>query len=304
MSKKGTAEAAAALHISLATRGDLFSSAQAVDDWLSQLKGMSADLDAASVDLQKQIDAAVDEAKRKAEEEAGGQTEWEPDQLDKLVAKVRTVLEDAGLDALRKDAVGLVDDFTSRLEDLANLGPGDVAIQAAHEAVSGDLAFLDDFPAGAQKAIRNALADKFSGPVSSADVAATITDVLGKSAGRAKQLIDGAVQHVEQIMLNKVADAAGLDVWYYYHPMDNITRPFCRAMGGKGYTREMLDGCDNGQLDPVIEERGGYGCRGKLYPISAAALDILLPGARVLQFKFQTYDDGDRTITVVVPLAA
>ena len=64
------------------------------------------------------------------------------------------------------------------------------------------------------------------------------------------------------------ADEAGLDLMLYSGPKDGITRPFCRVLVGKAYTRDQISKLNNHSLNPPIVRAGGYNCRHSWAPLS------------------------------------
>lgn len=106
-----------------------------------------------------------------------------------------------------------------------------------------------------------------------ADIVDQIATTLNRSIGEAVTLAetsqvmfartttDRAFRQIET-GLKKGTVQYGLD-----HPMDKLTRPFCKrlimqARSGKTWTREQIEQMDNGQLPNPMITFGGYNCRG------------------------------------------
>jgi hypothetical protein len=90
------------------------------------------------------------------------------------------------------------------------------------------------------------------------------------------------------------------DVFVYLGPLDRKTRPFCYERVGKVFTREEIDGWDNGQNmpGPPFLTCGGYNCRHT--PVSVSKVSALrqLVGTDQrmpeVESRLQTLDKGDR----------
>lgn len=77
------------------------------------------------------------------------------------------------------------------------------------------------------------------------------------------------------------AEDAGIDLFRYGGPDDDVTRPFCVRHVDRVYTRGDLDREDNGHgLKPTSAFLGGYNCRHRLEPISITAAQAL-PAAAI-----------------------
>lgn len=67
------------------------------------------------------------------------------------------------------------------------------------------------------------------------------------------------------------AERAGLTLYKYLGPDDDVTRPFCGALLTRDppiYSIDEIDSMDNGQLGDVLVTGGGYNCRHQWRPIS------------------------------------
>lgn len=90
-----------------------------------------------------------------------------------------------------------------------------------------------------------------------------------------------AVSGFNQSVTNLKAEQLGFELFVYLGPEDDVTRPFCECVieggrfqgqqieGGRVYTREEIEGFDNGQGLPVFVYGGGYNCRHQWRPITA-----------------------------------
>lgn len=64
------------------------------------------------------------------------------------------------------------------------------------------------------------------------------------------------------------ADESGLKLFLYIGPDDDVTRPFCQDKVDQIFTKDEIDGWDNGQGLPANIYLGGYNCRHQLRPIT------------------------------------
>jgi len=101
---------------------------------------------------------------------------------------------------------------------------------------------------------------------------------------RAETIANTTLMGFDRTISNRQAAVAGIETFIYLGPDDGITRPFCSAvlsMNGSRefniptvdgdepiYTKEQIEGMDNGQGLPVAQFGGGYRCRHQFSPIS------------------------------------
>lgn len=99
------------------------------------------------------------------------------------------------------------------------------------------------------------------------DLVTTLADSFGRSIPEAVGLAETAQATYYRVIADRgyriiEADNPGLKVRYKYEgPKDKLTRPFCRKIVNKSFTRAQIDRMDNGQLDNVFLTAGGYRCR-------------------------------------------
>jgi hypothetical protein len=97
-----------------------------------------------------------------------------------------------------------------------------------------------------------------------------ITDTLNNYS---QTWIDTALSGYYRMSGTLILDEAGVDLWEYYGPDDNITRPFCQmALQEEPKSKDEWDAMSDdplreGQPNPVSVYCGGYRCRHRLIPI-------------------------------------
>ena len=103
-------------------------------------------------------------------------------------------------------------------------------------------------------------------------VAERIRRQSGGSIGRAMTEARTQLAEFDRAVTAVNAEAAGAEVFAYLGPKDAITRPFCRVLVDKVFTREQVGRLDNAQtvVSPIISG-GGYNCRHSWSPLSEAA---------------------------------
>lgn len=98
----------------------------------------------------------------------------------------------------------------------------------------------------------------------------TVADQMGKTLAAARTWADTGVSTWYRTASSLQFDEIQKDTpgnaplrFRYSGPLDVKTREFCDALliEGKSYTREEIDGMDNGQLPNVFVTCGGYNCR-------------------------------------------
>ena len=107
-------------------------------------------------------------------------------------------------------------------------------------------------------------------------VAERIRRQSGGSIGRAMTEARTQLAEFDRTVTAVNAEAAGAEVFAYLGPKDAITRPFCRVLVDKVFTREQVGRLDNAQtvVSPIISG-GGYNCRHSWSPLSEVAADAM-----------------------------
>lgn len=104
----------------------------------------------------------------------------------------------------------------------------------------------------------------FEGMVSLRPVEALVGDIadrLDVSQRQARTIYDTAVSTYARQVEQLNADGTSDELFIYVGPFDQKNRDFCEQRVGKVYSREAIDGMDNGQLPDVFITGGGYNCR-------------------------------------------
>lgn len=100
-----------------------------------------------------------------------------------------------------------------------------------------------------------------------------VTDRLdGRLTGALSTELNTALMSFHRTVNKVQADAAGLELFLYVGPDDDLTRPFCEDLLQKDppiYTLEEIEAMDNEQGLSVMEYGGGYNCRHHWRPVSA-----------------------------------
>lgn len=78
-----------------------------------------------------------------------------------------------------------------------------------------------------------------------------------------------------QGFLNQQAQDAGLERYMYVGPLDPVTREFCAPLVGHTFTRDEIDGMDNGQSGDVFSDGGGWNCRHEWVGVTDELADAL-----------------------------
>lgn len=179
-----------------------------------------------------------------------------------LRSQLRTVLRDAGYDALAETATAAPLDRLSSLllssrSDLAELvaRPRLEALQALHR-----LDLLDEGDALSRN-LWDSVARGLFARVDTEDLLAELAWRFDRADAQIATLYDTAVSiYTRQVELLDAGDSP--DTRYLYSgPDDEKTREFCQQHVGQTYTRAEIDALDNGQIGPVILTGGGYNCR-------------------------------------------
>jgi hypothetical protein len=99
-----------------------------------------------------------------------------------------------------------------------------------------------------------------------ADLLEDLADAIDVETKAAATLYDTAVNVFGRQV--EALKAAPGDVFAFMGPADVKTRPFCRGIVGKVFTRAEIDTMDNGQLPNVFLTGGGFNCRHQFIAVS------------------------------------
>jgi hypothetical protein len=182
-----------------------------------------------------------------------------------MKADILKALNDAGYTALAQRAA---DESLDRLarhvlsaDDISRvqIGTFDVDVLAALK----QLRLADLLQVGEDVAVQlwRAVVDGVVGARPVLDLVGDIADLLDISEKRARQIYDTAVSTFSRQVGQLGTTGEPDEVFIYVGPVDQKVREFCLEHVGKVYTREVIDGMDNGQLPNVMLTGGGYNCR-------------------------------------------
>lgn len=103
-----------------------------------------------------------------------------------------------------------------------------------------------------------------------ADLVQDLAAAAGVTLNQAVTEAQTALMAFHRDALATESQAAGIDLFTYDGPDDEVDRPFCALLVGHIVTLQDLDEMDNGenQPKPVSRFLGGYRCRHSLSPIS------------------------------------
>ena len=99
----------------------------------------------------------------------------------------------------------------------------------------------------------------------------------GRTLANLKTELNTALMAYQQVVHFEKAEKAGIELFLYVGPDDEVTRPFCVEHVDRIFTREQIDAMDNGQNLPVMIYRGGYNCRHHWRPVSNELAESLGP---------------------------
>jgi len=95
-----------------------------------------------------------------------------------------------------------------------------------------------------------------------------IDDLSDRAARHSATIENTALSGYYRAITVGKADELGLDLFVYFGPDDDVTRPFCETRVNQVFTREEIDSWDNEQGLDVWIYGGGYNCRHQILPIS------------------------------------
>lgn len=265
------------------------------NDWEDQAAEFDAYTERRAKEVEDRLTKALEDAQRQVEQilkaKPGG---WTLADYEGLAAAVENAMRREGFDQLRADVIALVDDFSEKYLELTGDQLSDSALEAAREGMKLKTVWMSKLPADVVEALGQGLSVADRVPVSVDELGRELESVYGGAkAEQYAEALDQLIRQGKQKLLNALAEDLGLDAAFYFGPpaTDTVIRPFCEHMVDRGYTREMLLGCDNGMLPNVLETRGGYGCRHTLIWTTVVDLQLVRPGAMVLgpwEYRYET----------------
>ncbi len=199
-----------------------------------------------------------------------------------LQSKVRTILEQAGFDALIPAIVQTTASaFVALQVDPAKVVSAGAqtldalqAIQAADLLAQGDIAATDLWRA----LVRQVLTTQ-----PTREIVKNLADALDRSKANVQTLFDtqNAI-FARQVEALATQDLPESQAYLYLGPLDSVTRDFCIELVGTVLTRSEIDKLDNGQLPDVFLTGGGYNCRHSWLAVESRELrELTNTGTRV-----------------------
>jgi hypothetical protein len=152
-------------------------------------------------------------------------------------------------------------------DDLAALGiddsltaPSQLTLRAQ---VDGTLDDIAEIAKEGRAELRALVADSIRSPINLATALDALVEKLGGKVGVALNLADTALMGLDRAATTAGAEEAGVEWFALDHPIDQLTRPWCREHAGFRFTVAQLDGLRNTTgPNPARTYCGGYGCRG------------------------------------------
>lgn len=160
-------------------------------------------------------------------------------------------------------------EIVARLSDamqkplVVQFGKPDLAVfQAQGELASDGLAAVLESAAARtkQKALLSV------GGLPFRDLVTQMSDSFGRAMPEAVGLAETATSSYYRTIADRgfrlIEKDTGIKLKYKYEgPKDKLTRPFCKKIVGKTFTRPQIDRMDNGQIGNVFISAGGWRCR-------------------------------------------
>ncbi len=183
-------------------------------------------------------------------------------QASRIRQQMRTVLQEAGYDALVAQATAepfarLAETIIAAHPRLSALvaAPRLDALRALHE-----LDLLDEGDRVASE-LWTAAARGLYARRSVSDILDDLAGIIDRTDAQIATLYDTAVSvFTRQVEVLDASDDPGAR-FLYTGPDDAKTREFCQARVNQVFTRAEIDAMDNGQIDNVLLSGGGYNCR-------------------------------------------
>lgn len=188
-------------------------------------------------------------------------------QANRTRGQIRQALADAGFDALAATAYGdALDPVVAavlRGRALADLSADLTPLLGSRLDALKALASLDLLDEGdvAARALWKALTRGIFGSQPVPRILEDLAKVIDRTEPQIRTLYDTSVSVFgRQVEALKAGDDDATR-FVFLGPVDEKIRPWCREHVGKVYTRQQIDGLDNGQLNNVFLTGGGYNCR-------------------------------------------
>jgi len=180
----------------------------------------------------------------------------------------------SGIDKLLSDAGAVaVESF--------NASPGAPSFMVGQReiatVVSGSFDELTSNMLGVSKDLQSALKSELLQlslvPKSIDTSAKVLSEVIGKSIGQAKSIVNTGMSAVQRDLHEQALDALPEDeaMVLYLGPDDGETRGFCAVLAGLAIKKADIAKLKNGQrgASNVLRHGGGWNCRHRLLPITA-----------------------------------
>ena len=119
-----------------------------------------------------------------------------------------------------------------------------------------------------------------------ADLLSNISMQLDVSASKALVVVRTALYGFSRTINARLAQALGLEWFWYAGPDDSVTRPWCAKFVGTRVTAEILQAhandADRGSQPsaPITTWLGGYNCRHQLVPLLPNVINQYPEGPR------------------------
>jgi len=236
------------------------------DAGIAKLRGILASLDKEVVRLLQQLDT-----------ESGSSSLASDKQALAVAARVREQVI-AALESRMGIVLDTIEDATAKAADAAarkvKLGDFTPDVEKTLEEIASGQ--TDDvtkaFAVG-----RVRIGEAMRAAMTTSAPIGELTDMVAKDIRttftRASTAVETACRGAGRLVTIKAGDEGDTDpsdpiVYRYVGSDDAKTRPFCRSVLGKCFTREALDLLDNGtDLSDVAVWGGGYSCRHSLAPM-------------------------------------
>ena len=122
---------------------------------------------------------------------------------------------------------------------------------------------VDEMAAGISRRARMAV-----GAAEFGEVMEAVEGALAKVRGNAGTLAETGINTFYRTLSGRKNEGAGIERYVYMGPDDKLTRPFCRRILDRTFTRAKIDRMDNGQLANVFISGGGWNCRHQWYGVT------------------------------------
>lgn len=193
----------------------------------------------------------------------------------KILGQLQSNLEEMGLQEELERLVPIYQDELDYIETLFELSSGKKILYSGVDADVIDQ--LINYDISRSRGQVYVYADKLKSTLMQSVLTGEAPDVkqlqrdLGDSALNSIETeVNTSLAGFSQSITIQKAKEAGLDLFLYIGPDDNITRPFCKSVLDKDpaiYSVDEIKDLDNGQGLDVFVYRGGYNCRHEWSPL-------------------------------------